>query len=554
MAQILPIRGRHGVLASVGVLLAACATHRTPPPTNDIDENVYRDHVRELASDDYAGRRPGSPGEDKTVAYLVEQFRKLKLKAGNGASYLQQVPMVEIQAGADASMSIQGSRGTRVLGMGGDLVIWCPRARPQAALRGSDLVFVGYGIVAPEYGWNDYAGIDVHGKTVIVLSGDPGFAAKDPRVFKGDAVTRYGALAYKIDEAARNGAEAVLAIHDGQTSGYTWSQVQNTWMGPQLMLAAAGGQAGPKVAGWIHNAAARELFAAGGLDFAAVTAAAARPGFRPLAMNLRADTSFGNSIRQFNSANVIALLPGASRRNEYVVYTAHWDHLGSDATRPGHNIFNGAVDNASGVAGLLAVAQSFTRTTPAADRSIVFLATTGAERGSLGAGYYVENPVFPLKATAAVINLDTLHTGGPTRDVSVMGFGNTDLEDAAQAEALLQGRELKSDPTPLRGEYFRSDNFAFAKAGVPALYVKGGIDDTARGPAWGRARLDDYTAHRYHETSDQYSADWDVRGTIEDLTLYFSVGNRLARSRRFPHWYPNSEFRVIRGTEPRAAE
>jgi Zn-dependent M28 family amino/carboxypeptidase len=228
------------------------------------------------------------------------------------------------------------------------------------------------------------------------------------------------------------------------------------------------------------------------------------------------------------------------------VYTAHWDHLGRDPTRPGHNIFNGALDNASGVAGLLTLAQSFVRTKPVADRSIVFLALTGAEAGLLGSEYYAENPVFPLRETAAVLNLDTLHFGGPTRDVTVFGVGNTDLEEYARAAALLQGREITPEPTPERGLYFQSDNFSFAKAGVPALYAKGGLDDTARGPVWGRARLDDYMAHRYHEPSDQYSPDWDVRGALDDLTLYYDVGNRVARARRFPRWYPNSEFRVSR--------
>jgi Zn-dependent M28 family amino/carboxypeptidase len=263
---------------------------------------------------------------------------------------------------------------------------------------------------------------------------------------------------------------------------------------------------------------------------------------------LRADAALHDSIRPFNSANVIGLLPGGHHR-EYVVYTAHWDGLGRDPARAGHNIFNGALDNASGAAGLLTLAQSFVRTQPVADRSIVFLALTGAESGLLGSEYYVAHPVFPLRETAAVLNLDTLHGGGPSRDLTVYGAGNTDLEEFARAAALLQGREVTPEPTPEQGLYYRSDNFSFASAGVPALYAKSGLDDTARGPVWGRAQLDDYMTHRFHQPGDQYSTDWDVRGAIDDLALYYEVGNRVARSRRFPRWYPNSEFRLSRTRE-----
>jgi Zn-dependent M28 family amino/carboxypeptidase len=543
------IWGYPGVLASAGLLLSACAGsgHKLPPPSTDIDETVFRDHVRVLASDDFEGRKPGTPGEEKTVAYLVEQFRKLGLKPGNGESFLQQVPMIESVAGADASLSIAGRNGTLALAYGKDMVIWSKLGAPQAELRRSELVFVGYGIVAAEYDWNDYAGIDVHGKTVVVLVNDPGYATKDPKVFRGGTMTYYGRWAYKVEEAARQGAAGVLLIHDSDAVGYGWSVVQNTWTGAQLGLATADGGAGrAAIEGWIQIDAARALFTAAGLDFAAAAAAAAHAGFKAVPMGLSVDTTLHNTVRPFTSANVVARLPGSGRKGEYVVYAAHWDHLGRDLTRPGHNTFNGAIDNASGVAGLLTLAQSFVRTKPVADRSIVFLALTGAEAGLLGSEYYVENPVFPLRETAAVLDLDTLHLGGPTRDVTVFGAGNTDLEEYARAVALLQGREMTPEPMPERGFYFQSDSFTFAKAGVPVLYAKGGFDDTARGPVWGRARLDDYLAHRYHQPSDQYSPDWDVRGALDDLTLYYEVGNRVARTRRFPRWYPNSEFRLSR--------
>ncbi len=543
------IRGYWGVLAPLGMLLTACTTTpKVPPPSTDIDETAYREHVRVLASDEFEGRKPGTPGEEKTVAYVVEQFKKLGLKPGNGESYLQQVPMLESIAGADATLSIAGHNGAAPtqLAYGKGMVIWSKNGLPQAELRQSELVFVGFGIVAPEYAWNDYADSDVHGKTVLVLVNDPGYATKDPKVFKGGAMTYYGRWSYKIEEAVRQGAAGVLLIHDTDALGFGWDVVQNSWSGAQLDLAAAGNTARPAIEGWIQKDAARALFTAAKLDFTASAAAAAHAGFKATAMGLRVDATLHNSVRQFSSPNIIGIWPGAKRRREYVVYTAHWDHLGRDLGRPGHNIFNGAVDNASGVAGMITVAQSFVRTKPVADRSIVFVALTGGDFGLLGSRYYVENPVLPLRDTAAVLNLDTLHGGGPTRDVTIFGFGNSDLEEYARAAALLQGREVTPEPTLEQGLYFRSDNFTFAKAGVPALYAKGGLDDAARGPAWGRAQLDDYMSHRYHQPSDQYSPSWDVRGAVEDLDLYFDVGYRVAHTRRFPRWYPNSEYRVSR--------
>jgi len=541
------IRGLGCVWACVGLLLTACADHRVPPPPTDIDENAYRDHLRVLASDDFGGRKPGTPGEDKAVAYLVEQFRKLGLKPGNGESFLQPVPMVEILAGADAELSAGGGKGKVALAYGKDMVIWTKRAQPQAELRHSELVFVGYGIVAPEYAWNDYAGLDVHGKTVMVLIDDPGYATKDPKVFKGGTMTYYGRWEYKIEEAERQGAAGVLLVHDEGATGYGWSAVRNTWTGAQLDLVTVDNGSGhAAIEGWIQMDAARALFSSGGLDFGASAAAAAHAGFKALPTGLWVDAMLHNSVRRFTSSNVVAVLPGGSRRREYVLYTAHWDHLGRDPALPGHNIFNGAVDNASGAAGLLALAQSFVRTKPPADRSIAFLATTDGEPGLLGSAYYAENPVFSLGATAAVIDVNGLRNRGPTRDLTVFGFGNTDLEESARAMALLQGREVTPEPNPEQGLYYRSDCFIFARAGVPALYAQGGLDDSARGPLRGRVLLDDYMQRRYRQTGDQYSADWDVRGAVEDLTLYYDVGNRVAHARRFPHWYPNSEYRVSR--------
>jgi Zn-dependent M28 family amino/carboxypeptidase len=534
------------VVLTVAGLLPACSLHpKEPPPSTDIDDTVYGDHVRVLASDDFQGRKPGTPGEDKTVGYLVENFRKLGLKPGNGASYVQQVPLVQITPSADATLTVTGAGGSRNLVFGKDMVIWTKRAVPEISVAHSEMVFVGYGIVAPEYSWNDYANLDVHGKTVVVLANDPGYASKDPTVFKGNAMTEYGRDAYKVEEAARQGAQGVLLIHDAAAMGYGWNAVQATWSGAQFELQAADGNAGrAAIEGWLQNDAARALFNAAGIEFARTAVAAAHPGFKAVPLNLRVDATIHNAIRAFNSQNVLAIWPGR-KSHEYVLYTAHWDSLGIDAARQGHNIFNGAVDDATGIAGLLSLAQSFKRTIdPKPDRSIAFLATTAAQPDLLGSQYYVENPILALRETLAVINVDILINGGRTRDVSILGFGNTDLEESVRSEALLQGREAHPDPSPQFGLYFRSDSYSFAHRGVPVIYTQAGIDSASRGPVWGKAQIEDYFARRFRQPSDQYAADWDVGGAVTDLNLDYQLGIRIASGRRFPRWYPDSEFRA----------
>jgi Zn-dependent M28 family amino/carboxypeptidase len=563
-----------GVLVSAGLWLSACSlSPRPPPPSNDIDESVFREGVRALAADDFEGRKPGTPGEQKTVAYLVDQFKKLGLKPAVGDSYLQPVPMVEVAVGADSTLGLEGSGHEIHLGLGKDAVVWTRREAPEVSLANSELVFVGYGIVAPEFNWNDYAGIDVHGKTVLVLVEDPGYGSHDPKTFKGGAMSYYGRWAYKVDEAARQGAAAVLLVHDAEALGFGWNVVESTWGGPQLALGAplapaapaapARGRAhgkelpaapapvapppdAPLLEGWVRKETAGTIFAAAGLDFDASAKAAAQPGFKALSTSLRVHATLHDAVRTFTSSNVIAKVPAAGRHSECVIYVAHWDHLGKGRNRSGHDIFNGATENASGVAGLLTLAQSFQRTKPAAEREILFLAATGGEPRPLGSQYYVSNPVVPLRQTAAVFNLDALPRGGPTRNLTIFNPGNTDLEELARAAALLEGREVTADPNPEWGAYYNSDSLVFAAAGVPVLFVRAGLDDSARGPTYGRAQLDDYMHNRYRQPTDQYSDDWDVRGALDDLKLYFDVGNRVARGRRFPRWLPSSEFRVSR--------
>jgi Zn-dependent M28 family amino/carboxypeptidase len=526
-------------VALAGLLGACAATHKIPPPSTEIDDAVFRNDVRLLASEEFAGRKPGTPGEEKTVAFLTDQFKKLGLKPTVGESYVQEVPLLEITPAADALLAVTGAGGSvERLRYGKDVVFFSPRATAETALHGSEVVFAGFGIVAPEYRWDDYAGIDVHGKTVLVLAGDPGPACKDATLFKGKALSLYGRWDNKVEEAARHGAAAVLLIHDVALAGYDWTAVVDSFAGAHLEL-AADEASGVAVEGWLSGEAGRGLMARAGLDYAALATGACRPGFKVMPMGLKLDTEIKNSVRRFNSANVLGLLPGSGRKHEFVVYSAHWDGLGRD---PSGALLPGAVDDASGVAGLLVLAQSLGRMRPPPDRSMVFIAFTGGAAGLLGSRYYAEHPVFPLEQIAADISLDALHVGGPTRDVMLIGAGNSELEDMARGAALLQGRITIEDPHPERGLYYGSDQLSFALHGVPALEVKAGLDDSARGPEWGRAQLEDYLAHRYRQPGDKYTEDWNVGGTVQDLELYRSVGDRVANTHRFPRWYPGSDF------------
>lgn len=521
--------------------VTGCAGGRPkgPPPSTDIDDVAFRDDVRTLASDEFEGRRPGSGGEDKTVAFLSAQFRKLGLKPAIGESFVQPVPLIESTPLAPPSLSAAGPKGRQVLGYAKDMVIVSARAEPEVHLEASPLVFVGFGIVDEEAGWNDYAGTDVHGKTVLVLDGDPGTQGHDPALFKGNALSQFGRAAYKIEEAARQGAAGVLLIHDTRIEGYGWQAQLSSWSGAHLELASDADAAGPLIEGWLTAEAGRALLAAGGLDPAALVGAAARPGFKAVALGVSIDARLVRTVRRFNSANVAAVLPGASRKHEYVVFTAHWDGLGRS---PEGALYPGAVDDASGVAGLLMLAQSFARTRPTLDRSLLFVAFTADEVQLLGARYYLAHPLVPLDQTAAVLCLEDLHIGGRTRDLVVLDAGNSEIEDYVRGAALLQGRVMRPEPHPEQGLYYRAEGIEFALRGVPALDAVSGIDDEGRGPGYGQAQLDEYYAHRYRQPADRYSEDWDVQGAVEDLSLYYSVAERLALMRRFPRWYPNSEF------------
>ncbi len=511
-----------------------------------IDPADFAEHVRVLASDEFEGRAPGTPGEDKTVEYLKAQFERMGLKPGNGDSYFQTVPMMETTADESTTMTVDINGKPRTLAFGADMVIGTRTGRSEVKLDASQLVFVGYGVDAPEQKWNDYAGVDVKGKTVVMFVNDPGFHANDATLFNGKRMTYYGRWTYKFEEAGRKGAAAALIIHDTEGASYGWDVVKNSWSGAQYDLRAADDPA-PRVPlqGWITSEQAKALFADAGLDLDALRAAANKRGFKPVPLPAKASVVLKSVTTEKESRNVLALLPGTSAPDDAIVYMAHWDHLGKHADEPGDNIYNGAVDNATGIAGILEIAERFAKNPP--KRSLLFAAVTLEESGLLGSKYYVAHPTVPLDRTVGVINLDAMSVVGRSRDFTVVGMGNSELEDVLKPIADKQGRRLVEESNPAGGYYFRSDHFNFAKAGVPALYTDGGTDLIEGGAAAGDAAGRDYNENRYHKPGDEYDPKtWKFDGTMEDLTAVYEVGAALANGDTWPNWYAGNPFRAAR--------
>jgi Zn-dependent M28 family amino/carboxypeptidase len=516
------------------------------PVTPSFDAGRYADHVRILASDEFEGRQPATEGEAKTVAYLEQEFRKVGLEPAVGSSFRQPVPFVELATRPDSALRISGAGGETALRYADEAVYWTKRVVPQAALSDSELVFVGYGIVEPAMNWNDYAGVDMRGKTAVILVNDPGFATGDPELFNGRAMTYHGRWTYKYEEAARQGAAGAIIVHEEEPAAYPWAVVRNGAGRPQLALDSGREVQRVEIEGWMTRDAALKVFASAGLDYDTAKAAAARRGFRPMPLPLRASVRVTNDIRRISSSNVIGVLRGTKRPDDYIVYTAHWDHLGKAPAGEGDTIYNGAVDNATGTAALIELARAFAAVRPAPERSVAFIGFTGEEYGLLGSEYFADHPVMPLAQIVGGVNMDGMMVDGATRDVTVVGFGASELEDYLAAAAAAQGRVLRPEPTPEKGAYYRSDHFMLARKGVPMLYAKAGIDSREHGPEWGMQRNSDYIAQRYHKPSDEFDPDWDLSGAMQDLELYFDVGHMLAMEKGFPNWRPGNEFRAIR--------
>jgi Zn-dependent M28 family amino/carboxypeptidase len=459
-----------------------------------------------------------------------------------------------ITADPSATLEVKDGRKSASFSFGDEFVAGTQRVMEEVSLSNSEMVFAGYGIVAPEYNWNDYAGLDVRGKTVIVLINDPGFATQDPALFSGRTMTYYGRWTYKYEEAARQGAAGLFIVHETEPAAYPWGVVQNGWTGPQFnLISEDNNMSRCAVEGWLQLDVARQIFKNAGLDFDEIKVEAAKPGFKPIPLGLKASLTLRNTIQKLTSRNVIALLPGSKRPDECIIFMAHWDHFGRNPALEGDQIFNGARDNATGTAALIELAEAYRKLKRPLHRSIVFLAVTGEEQGLLGSDYYATHPIFPTAKTAAAINMDALNVYGRMKDITVIGYGLSELDGYIEAAAREQGRTVNPDPTPEKGSFYRSDHFSFAKQGIPAVYPGCGVDHVEHGRDWTLAKMEKYTAENYHKPSDEFDPNWDLSGAIDDLRLLFKAGYRLAMESTFPNWKEGTEYRPKRDADMAAS-
>lgn len=505
---------------------------------NNISDADIREPLKVLSSDEFEGRLPTTEGEKKTIEYLVSEFTKAGLKPGNGDSFLQKVALMEITADPDMTMTI----GDNNFAYKEQMVASSKREQSSVSLEDSELVFVGYGVNAPEYDWNDYEGLDVEGKTVVMLINDPGFENPESGKFQGTTMTYYGRWSYKYEEASRQGAAGAIIVHETAPASYGWSVVANSWSGPQYGLVSADkGASRVAVEGWLTLDAAKKVFADAGLDFDQEKANAMQGPYNK-AMDIKASVTVNNTFKKSESNNVIATLPGAEFPDEHIIYTAHWDHLGKDESKEGDQIYNGAHDNATGTAAILAMAKAYSELTPAPKRSVSFLVVTAEEQGLLGSKYYASNPVIPIENTVANINMDAMNVLGKTKNVAVVGMGKSEMEDYLEAAAAKQGRTLTQEDRPEAGYYYRSDHFSFAKQGIPALYAEGGNEPADEETAKYRKRMNVIVTGCYHQVCDQYREDWDLSGIVQDTQMLFDVGVGVANAEAWPKWNEASEF------------
>ncbi|MGZ8553316.1 MAG: M28 family metallopeptidase [Chitinophagaceae bacterium] len=504
-------------------------------------------HIAQLSSDDFMGRKPFTEGETKTTSYLKEQFIAVGLEPGNGNSYFQEVPMVRITTEAAPSMQVASAKGNFNLEGLNDYVIWTDRTDSVVSLNNSEVVFAGYGVVAPEYNWNDYEGLDVKGKVVLVLVNDPGYNAGDSSLFKGKTMTYYGRWTYKFEEAAEQGAKGCLIIHNTEAASYPFKVVQNNWNTSRLRLDNRGKEEKLcDVIGWVSGPTAQKLLTAAATDSTLLSKADVR-GFKGQPLNLKLSATIQVKTNYNKSNNVIGKIAGSKYPDETIIYTAHWDHLGfGKPDNTGDSIYNGALDNASATAGLLELARGFNSLKSKPERTIIFLAVTAEEQGLWGSAYYAQNPVYPVAQTVANINMDGLNWYGKTKDIIVVGQGQSGLEDLLKEEAAKMDRVISYEIHPEAGYYYRSDHFNFAKAGIPALYTNSGIDVIGKEAGYGKKMKDEYTEKNYHAPSDEYDATWQLDGAISDLQLLFRVGRRLAFESKWPEWKAGSEFKAAR--------
>ncbi len=508
-----------------------------------IDKETYTTHIKTLSSDEFGGRAPASEGEEKTIDYLTQHFKSLGLQPGNGNSFTQEVPLVSITATAKTDLTI----GDLSFKYGSDFVVNSATLNEKVSIKNSELIFVGYGVVAPEYNWNDYAGIDVKGKTVVILVNDPGYATQNPQLFNGNAMTYYGRWTYKYEEAARQGAAAAIIVHETAPASYGWNVVESSWSGAQFHLPTS--ETNAKVVDlemWLTEAATRSVFEKAGLNFDLLKQQAMKPGFKPVAINLKASAAIESKIAHSKSYNIMATIPGKKAPDEHILYTAHWDHLGTDTAKEGDQIYNGALDNATGTAALLMIAKAFKTAAPT-DRSITFVAVAAEEQGLLGSKYYAAHPVVPLNKTVGVINMDSVNVSGLKKNMTVVGFNKSELQNYLEQAAKRQNRELVAEAKPERGGFYRSDHFSLAKKGVPAIYAGGGSEASNEEQAKLAEKVSAHTSRCYHNLCDEFRPDiWSLESAIADLQVFFETGFILGNTSDWPNYYEGTEFKAIR--------
>jgi Zn-dependent M28 family amino/carboxypeptidase len=527
---------------------------RLQPALEAITPDGLLAHIKILASDEFEGRAPGTKGEELSVRYISDQFKQIGLKPGNpDGSYKQEVPLVGIKS--EPRMSFMIGDKTTELKYPDDFVASSARLQPEIKVNNSDVVFVGYGIVAPEYGWDDYKDVDVRGKTILMLINDPAIPdPKDPsklddKMFKGKAMTYYGRWTYKYEIDAQKGAAAAVIIHETGPAAYPYSVVKTSWAKENYEIDAPNkNMDAVQVRSWITLDVAKKLLADCGQDFDGLKKSAITKEFRPVALNAKANMDIKQQIHSFKSRNVIGKLDGSDPKlqDEYVIYTAHWDHLGRHPELQGDQIFNGAIDNASGVASVIQLAAAFTKLNPPPKRPVLFMATTAEEAGLLGAKFYAEHSLYPLEKTLADINIDTVNPWGKTRDIEDLSDNNSTLDDMLGAAAQRNGRVMAPNSQPEKGSFYRADHFEFSKLGVPSLYTGAGKDFIGKPTDFGQQKKDDYTAHHYHQVSDEVDPSWDLSGAVQDVDLLFEVGYQVANADKFPEWKPGTEFRSKR--------
>ena len=556
------ITHRLAALAAGAILAANCvgaatlpdnSAAATTPALKAITAGSMLAHIKTLASDGFEGRAPGGKGEAMTVAYLQRQFVKLGLAPGNpDGSYVQKVPLVGVTSKPTLTLTVGGK--TTALRFSEDFVAWSPLVEKEVNVAQSEMVFVGYGTVAPEYGWDDYKGMDLRGKTLVMLINDPAIpdpndpSKLDPKMFKGEAMTYYGRWTYKYEMAAKLGASAAIIVHETKPAAYPYEVVRHSWTRANFEIDADGPNPDfPPVPAWIQLDRAKDLFRASGLDFDVLKKAALSKDFKPVTLGDTASFTVNNSWEKVQSKNVLAKIAGSdpTLRNETIIYSAHWDHLGMDKSLPGpraKQIFHGALDNASGIATLLELAKAYQALPVAPKRTILFIATTSEEQGLLGARYYAQHPLYPLAQTLVDINIDGVNPWGRTKDLRILGSGKSSADDVVAKFAARQGRTALPDERPELGSFYRADQFEFAKEGVPGVYLRGGTMVLGKPATYGREKADDFIAHHYHSVADVVDKKWDLTGAVEDTRLLFLVGYDIAQGAAYPQWRVDAEF------------